>query len=123
MLTESKSWCQVAAELMPPSSLLIGVDLAPVKPIPRAVTIQSDITTDSCRSAIRSHLKNWQADTILHDGAPNVGVAWVQDAFSQAELVLQAVKLASTFLVPGGTFVRTERDIGYQLDLTALAGY
>ncbi|EEQ90082.1 AdoMet-dependent rRNA methyltransferase spb1 [Blastomyces dermatitidis ER-3] len=99
------SWCQVAAECMPSQSLIIGVDLAPIKPIPKVITFQSDITTDKCRATIRQHLKTWKADTVLHDGAPNVGVAWVQDAFSQAELVLQSLKLATEFLVPGGTFV------------------
>ncbi|KAK2766982.1 AdoMet-dependent rRNA methyltransferase spb1 [Arachnomyces sp. PD_36] len=99
------SWCQVAAECMPAQSLIVGVDLSPIKPIPRAITFQSDITTDKCRATIRQHLKTWKADTVLHDGAPNVGVAWVQDAFSQAELVLQSLKLASEFLVEGGTFV------------------
>ena len=90
---------------MPASSLIVGVDLAPIKPIPRTITFQSDITTDKCRAIIRQHLKTWKADTVLHDGAPNVGTAWVQDAFSQAELVLQAMKLATEFLVQGGTFV------------------
>lgn len=99
-----QSWCQVAAEAMPSSSLIIGVDLAPIKPIPRVITFQSDITTDKCRSTIRHHLKTWKADTVLHDGAPNVGVAWVQDAFSQAELALQALRLATDFLIEGGTF-------------------
>jgi AdoMet-dependent rRNA methyltransferase SPB1 len=99
------SWCQVAAEVMPAQSLIIGVDLAPIKPIPRAITFQSDITTDKCRATIRQHLKTWKADTVLHDGAPNVGVAWVQDAYSQAELVLQSLKLATDFLIEGGTFV------------------
>lgn len=87
------------------SSLIIGVDLSPIKPIPRAITFQSDITTDKCRATIRQHLKTWKADTVLHDGAPNVGTAWVQDSFNQAELVLQAMKLATEFLVEGGTFV------------------
>lgn len=90
---------------MPTNALIVGVDLAPIKPIPRTITFQSDITTDKCRATIRSHLKTWKADTVLHDGAPNVGTAWVQDAFSQAELVLQAMKLATEFLVEGGTFV------------------
>ncbi|KAL1967880.1 hypothetical protein VTN77DRAFT_2297 [Rasamsonia byssochlamydoides] len=99
------SWCQVAAECMPAGSLIIGVDLAPIKPIPRVITFQSDITTDKCRATIRSHLKHLQADTVLHDGAPNVGTAWIQDAFSQAELALQSLKLATEFLKEGGTFI------------------
>ena len=90
---------------MPTNSLIVGVDLAPIKPIPRTITFQSDITTDKCRAVIRQHLKTWKADTVLHDGAPNVGVAWVQDAFSQAELALQALRLAIDFLIEGGTFV------------------
>lgn len=90
---------------MPAQSLIVGVDLAPIKPIPRVITFQSDITTDKCRATIRSHLKHWKADTVLHDGAPNVGAAWVQDAFSQAELVLESLRLATDFLAEGGTFV------------------
>ncbi|KAL8930578.1 MAG: hypothetical protein Q9208_000448 [Pyrenodesmia sp. 3 TL-2023] len=90
---------------MPINSLILGVDLAPIKPIPRTTTFQGDITSDKCRATIRQQLKTWKADTVLHDGAPNVGTAWVQDAFSQAELTLQALKLASEFLVEGGTFV------------------
>ncbi|UNI19171.1 AdoMet-dependent rRNA methyltransferase spb1 [Purpureocillium takamizusanense] len=99
------SWCQVAAEVMPVNSLIVGVDLAPIKPIPRVITFQSDITTEKCRATIRQHFKTWKADTVLHDGAPNVGTAWAQDSFNQAELALQAMKLATEFLVEGGTFV------------------
>lgn len=90
---------------MPAQSIIVGVDLAPIKPIPRVITFQSDITTDKCRATIRQHLKHWKADTVLHDGAPNVGTAWIQDAFSQAELVLQSMKLATEFLAEGGSFI------------------
>ena len=99
------SWLQVAAETMPQKSLIVGVDLAPIKPIPRVISFQDDITTASCRSKIKGYLAGWKADTVIHDGAPNVGRAWVQDAFSQNELVLASLKLATEFLAPNGTFV------------------
>ena len=82
-----------------------GVDLVPIKPIPRVVTFASDITTPQCRNLIRAELKDWKADIVLHDGAPNVGTAWVQDAYGQSELVLMSLKLAVEFLIKGGTFV------------------
>ncbi|KAK3308851.1 Spb1 C-terminal domain-containing protein [Chaetomium strumarium] len=99
------SWCQVCAETMPKDSIIIGVDLAPIKPIPKVITFQSDITTEKCRATIRQHLKTWKADCVLHDGAPNVGTAWVQDSYNQAELALHSLKLATEFLIEGGTFV------------------
>ncbi|KAF8338134.1 FtsJ-like methyltransferase-domain-containing protein [Cantharellus anzutake] len=98
-------WLQVASKYMPANSLIVGVDLVPIKPIPRVMTFTADITTPQCRSLLRDHLKMWKADIILHDGAPNVGTAWVQDAYSQAELVLSSLKLAVDFLIKGGTFV------------------
>lgn len=90
---------------MPVKSLIVGVDLAPIRPIPRVISFQDDITSDRCRATIRGHLKTWKADTVVHDGAPNVGTAWVQDAFSQNELVLASLKLATDFLASNGTFV------------------
>ncbi|RCK64858.1 AdoMet-dependent rRNA methyltransferase SPB1 [Candida viswanathii] len=99
------SWCQVASQLCPVNSLIIGVDIVPIKPLPNVISFQSDITTEDCRSRLRGHMKTWKADTVLHDGAPNVGLGWVQDAFTQSQLTLQALKLAVENLAAGGTFV------------------
>jgi AdoMet-dependent rRNA methyltransferase SPB1 len=107
-------WLQVASKYMPTNSVIVGVDLVPIKPIPRVVTFAADITTTQCRNLIRSEIKDWKADVVLHDGAPNVGTAWVQDAYSQSELVLMSLKLAVEFLVKGGTFVtKVFRSVDY----------
>lgn len=47
------------------AGLILGVDLVPIKPIPKVVTATEDITTESCRRWLRSELKDWKADVCV----------------------------------------------------------
>ncbi|KAL9248474.1 AdoMet-dependent rRNA methyltransferase spb1-like protein [Drosera capensis] len=102
------SWMQVIVNRVPVDSLVIGVDLNPIGPIHGAMSIEADITTPKCRAMIKNLLaeKGRKAfDLVLHDGSPNVGGAWAQEATYQSALVIDSVKLATEFLSPKGTFV------------------
>ena len=91
---------------MPVSSLVVGVDLLPIKSIPGVVSFQADIMSQKCRTRLTRETKGQKIDVVIHDGAPNVGGAtWSKDAYGQIELVLHSLRLAIEFLRPGGIFL------------------
>ncbi|KAL1059973.1 hypothetical protein V6Z11_1Z138200 [Gossypium hirsutum] len=101
-------WMQVAVQRVPVGSLVLGIDLVPIAPIRGAVALQQDITKSECKSKVKRVMEEHGVmafDVILHDGSPNVGGAWAQEAMSQNALVIDSVKLATQFLAPKGTFV------------------
>ncbi|MES1911542.1 MAG: hypothetical protein MHM6MM_003957 [Cercozoa sp. M6MM] len=98
-------WMQVCEKTLPRESLIIGVDLVPIKKIANTIALQEDITTQRCRTQLRRELQGWTVDVVLNDGAPNVGGAWDVDAHVQVALSLHALHLACDMLKPGGHFV------------------
>jgi len=98
-------WMQVARKYMPIQGIVIGVDLWPIKPIKHCQSVIGDFTTARVRNEIKKLLKGEKVDVVLHDGAPNTGVAWAQDAFSQAELTLMAFKAAVGIMEEGAWFI------------------
>ncbi len=53
------------------------------------------------RNALKKEAKGNKFDLVVHDGAPNVGGAWSNEAYTQSSLVLDSMRLAAEFLVPG----------------------
>jgi len=98
-------WLQVAQKQMPSGSVIIGVDLQDIRPIRDVISFTDDITKQSCIRTIQKHLKGSQVDVVLHDGAPNMGSAWTQDAYSQVDLTLKATKCATLVLKKGGWYI------------------
>ncbi|KAI3712203.1 hypothetical protein L1987_70754 [Smallanthus sonchifolius] len=101
-------WMQAAVERVPVGSLVIGVDLDPIRPIRGAIAVREDITTPKCRATVKRLMSENGVkafDLVLHDGSPNVGGAWDQEAMSQNSLVIDSVKLASELLAPKGAFI------------------
>ncbi|WCJ40157.1 AdoMet-dependent rRNA methyltransferase spb1 [Euphorbia peplus] len=101
-------WMQIAVSRVPVGSLVLGIDLVKIAPVRGAIAIEQDITKQECKAKVKKIMSENGVkafDLVLHDGSPNIGGAWSQEATSQNSLVIDAVKLATQFLAPKGNFV------------------
>ena len=86
-------------------SIILAVDILPMRAIPNVITLIGDITTEKTKAQIKAQLQTAQADVVLCDGAPNVGASYDRDAYQQNEIALHALKCATQHLKQNGTFV------------------
>lgn len=101
-------WMQAAVERVPVGSFILGVDLNPIAPVRGAISIEEDITKPACKARVKKLMSEYGCaafDIVLHDGSPNIGGAWTQEATAQNALVIDALRLATQFLAPKGAFV------------------
>lgn len=100
-------WTQIASRTLPTSSsIILAVDILPIRPIGQNVmTLVGDITTEKCRAEIKRELQTADVDLVLCDGAPQVGASYDKDAYEQNEIALHALKCATEHLKEKGTFV------------------
>ena len=104
-------WLQVAQKYMPMNSTIVGVDLAPIRPIRGVTTLVEDITTQSCRAALSARdAAGLKYDVVIHDGAPNVGGNFAKESYTQAALTLDSLRLATGVFRAG----RVVRDEGFR---------
>jgi 23S rRNA (uridine2552-2'-O)-methyltransferase len=95
-------WVQIALERG--AGAVVGVDLLPVDPIPRAELIQMDFTDPAC-TPLLMRLLGAAPDLILCDIAPNTIGHKQTDHLRIIGLIEAAADFAVEVLKPGGGFV------------------
>ena len=108
------SWSQVIAERQrqdapdfpqAEESMVVAVDLQPMRPIKGVKQLQGDITSPEVADKIRSMVGEGGADLVVCDGAPDITGLHDLDEWCASSLVQSALELASTLLKKGGSFV------------------
>eukprot|EP00697_Spironema_sp_BW2_P015650 gnl/Spiro4/6591_TR3393_c0_g1_i1.p1 gnl/Spiro4/6591_TR3393_c0_g1~~gnl/Spiro4/6591_TR3393_c0_g1_i1.p1 ORF type:complete len:269 (+),score=38.04 gnl/Spiro4/6591_TR3393_c0_g1_i1:27-809(+) len=83
----------------------VSVDLQVTLPIPGVHHIVGDITSRETAVSIIDAFRGQLADIVVCDGAPDVTGLRDIDIYSQSQLLLAALSIATHLLRPGGTFV------------------
>lgn len=95
-------WLQVARERT--DGVIIGVDLRPIRPMDRVITIIGDITSPDTMDTLLETIGG-KADVILSDMAPNIGGHYSTDHARSIHLCMYAVSVAEQILKRDGKMV------------------
>ena len=94
-------WSQVAVELG--ASLVVAVDINPMKPIEGVEFIKGDITKSETIEKIREISDEF--DVVMSDASPKISGIWTIDHLRSVDLALASFRIAKELLKPGGNFI------------------
>ncbi|MDE1853651.1 MAG: RlmE family RNA methyltransferase [Thaumarchaeota archaeon] len=96
-------WMQVAAELVGPSGLVVGVDLDKIRLREKnVVSLKMDVHDPGLVAKVEP-LLGGKADVILSDLAPSVSGVWEIDQGRQVDLTLRVLEIARALLGDRGS--------------------
>ncbi len=99
-------WLQVAAKFVGESGKVVGIDLQPIETLrkPHIIFLQGDITSPEISKQLQE-LVHRRADCVLSDLAPRLSGIRDTDAARCLELNRTALRVATTMLRQGGSFL------------------
>ncbi len=99
------SWSQVVSSFTNAKSTIIAIDLLPIKPIPRVISIQADITNENTYLSVSDILDKNLAHAILSDMSSNSIGDGDTDHLRNINLCYSAFEFSKRFLLQGGNLV------------------
>lgn len=101
------SFLQLASRIVTPGGLVVGVDIAKIKPFreKNIITIEADIFDEAKLTAEFKEMNIDKFDVIISDMAPNTTGLPDVDQTRSVELAAQALAIALKYLKKGGNLV------------------
>ncbi len=98
-------WLQILARRVGREGRVVGVDLAPIEPLPEPIVFEAlDVTAKEAPARIEA-LLGGPADALLSDAAPKLTGIRDVDRAACEELYEAALRIADRVLAPGGPLV------------------
>ncbi len=98
-------WCQYISKRLKGKSLIVGVDLLKIEPLPGVRLIQGDFLDPAIVARILENVPEQGVDVVLSDLAPNISGIRARDEARCEELISSAREFGRQVLRPGGSMV------------------